>query len=153
MKTIHWGILGALAGVAAVALHLAWPLLYPPLIEVADLDPSCDLHVGPCELRLGDGARVRLAIEPRPITAMTPLNLAVALDGFDTDRVEIDFVGVEMSMGYNRASLAPSGPGVFDGQAILPVCVLARMEWEARVLIQTSEGVRAAPFRFAIMRD
>lgn len=144
---------GTLLAVAAVAIHQVWPLLHPTLIATAPLDPGCDLRQGPCRLAFDDGATVRLGIEPRSIPAATPLDLSVAITGLDTHAVEIDFVGVDMNMGYNRAALTLESPGLYRGSGVLPVCVSARMHWEARVLIHTPEGIRAAPFRFAIDRE
>ncbi|WP_296807576.1 hypothetical protein [Thiocapsa sp.] len=149
-----WAIAGVLlAAVVAVALYKAWPLLNPTLSEVAPLDPSCDLRSGPCEARFGGGESVRFAIEPRSIPVVTPLRLVVQTAGFDVRAVEVDFAGVDMNMGYNRAGLEAVGPGLYEGQGTLPVCVRARMEWEARVLIHTADGISAAPFRFETRRD
>ncbi len=142
-----------LVAVVAVALHKAGPMLNPTLAEVAPLDPSCDLRAGPCDARFANGGVVRLAIEPRSIPVVTPLRLAVETTGLDVRAVEIDFAGVDMNMGYNRAALEPVAAGVYRGQGTLPVCVRARMDWEARVLIHTGEGTLAAPFRFTTVRN
>ncbi|WP_233490291.1 hypothetical protein [Thiocapsa marina] len=149
-----WVIAGLLlVGVVAVAVYKAWPLLNPTLVEVAPLDPSCDLRAGPCDARLAGGGRVRFGIEPRSIPVVTPLRLAVETTGLNVRAVEVDFAGVDMNMGYNRTALASVGPGVYEGQGTLPVCVRARMDWEARVLVHTPEGILAAPFRFETRRD
>jgi hypothetical protein len=149
-----WVIAGLLlVAVVAVAVYKAWPLLHPTLAEVAPLDPSCDLRAGPCDARFAGGGSVRFAIEPRSIPVVTPLRLVVQTTDFDVRAVEVDFAGVDMNMGYNRAALVPVGPGLYEGQGTLPVCVRARMEWEARVLVHTSDGISAAPFRFETRRD
>jgi hypothetical protein len=62
--------------------------------------------------------------------------------------VQVDFVGVDMDMGYNRPSLTEAGPGIYRGEGMLPICVRDRMAWEARLLIGTPAGLLAAPFRF-----
>ncbi|WP_373508689.1 hypothetical protein [Thiocapsa sp.] len=142
-----------LVAVVTVAIHKAWPLLNPTLVEVAPLDASCDLRAGPCDARFANGGVVRFAIEPQSIPVVTPLRLAVETTGLDVRAVEIDFAGVDMNMGYNRAALEPVAPGVYRGQGTLPVCVRARMDWEARVLIHAVEGILAAPFRFTTVRD
>jgi hypothetical protein len=141
------------AGLVAVALYTAWPLLHPTLLEVAAPDPDCDLRAGACEVRFDDGRGVRLGIEPRTFQAMTPLRLTVTTEGLEAHAVEVDFVGVEMNMGYNRVGLARVSADQYAGEGMLPVCVLARMDWEARVLIHTAAGILAAPFRFATYRD
>jgi hypothetical protein len=72
----------------------------------------------------------------------------VRTEGVDPDRVEVDFAGVDMNMGFNRVALKPVGQGTFAGTGMLPVCVRARMTWEARVLLHTDAGLLAASFRF-----
>jgi hypothetical protein len=149
-----WAVAGLLlVAVVAVALYKAWPLLNPTLVEVAPLDPGCDLRAGPCAARFAGGGSVRFAIEPQSIPVVTPLRLVVEATGLDVRAVEGDFAGVDMNMGYNRAALESAGPGVYEGQGTLPVCVRARMDWEARVLVHTAEGILAAPFRFETRRD
>lgn len=154
ITALLWALAGLLlVAVVAVALHKAWPLLNPTLAEVAPLDPSCDLRAGPCNARFAGGGVVRFAIEPQSIPVVTPLRLAVEATGLDVRAVEIDFAGVDMNMGYNRVALEPVAPGVYRGHGTLPICVRARMDWEARVLIHTGEGILAAPFRFTTVRD
>lgn len=135
----------------AVSL-IAWiklrPLLHPELAAVAPLDPTCDLRAAPCAVTFSDGAQVNFEISPRHIPAVKELALAVRAVGLDADRVEVDFAGVDMNMGFNRVSLERSGPGEFSGSGMLPVCVRARMTWEAKVLLHTEAGLMAAPFRF-----
>jgi len=53
-----------------------------------------------------------------------------------------------MEMGYNRPKLNAIDKINFKGQAILPVCVRSKMDWEARVLLKTDKGTIMAPFRF-----
>ncbi|AFL73201.1 hypothetical protein [Thiocystis violascens] len=148
-----WGVLGLLlAGVVAVAVQKVWPILYPPLLQVTEPDPDCDLRAGPCTARFPDGRAVSFAITPPAIPIATPLRLVVEASGFATTAVEVDFVGVDMNMGFNRVTLREVRSGRYEGQGMLPVCARARMIWEARVLLHTPEGILAAPFRFATER-
>ncbi|MFD2111357.1 hypothetical protein [Thiorhodococcus fuscus] len=125
-----------------------WPLLHPSLSAVATPEMPCDLHAGPCRAVFSDGGRVTFAIEPASIPVMTPLTLDVAIEGVSASEIEVDFVGVDMNMGFNRVSLTPLGEGRYQGRKLLPVCVRASMTWEARVLLHTAQGIMAAPFRF-----
>jgi hypothetical protein len=79
---------------------------------------------------------------------MRPLHLEVVVEGAEASDVELDFRGVDMNMGLNRARLHGESDGVFEGEGMLPVCASGRMLWEARVLLQTERGLVAAPFRF-----
>ena len=145
-----WVGLGAALGLGAilVIVQAVWPVLYPPVSRFAPLDPRCDLRSGACEARLGDDGRVRFGIEPQTIPTAAPLRLDVELSGLEAETVEVDFVGVEMYMGFNRVALESLGEGRYAGHGMIPVCTSERMTWEARVLIHTSDGLLAAPFRF-----
>jgi hypothetical protein len=144
-----WVILGLLfAALVALAVHKAWPLLYPEVVATAPLDPACDLRSGPCTARFPGGLEVRFAIEPRALPTLTPLRLAADLTGIDVRSVEVDFAGTDMNMGYNRVPLRETQQSRYEGEGMLPVCVRKRMGWEAKVLLHTPAGILVAPFRF-----
>ena len=63
-------------------------------------------------------------------------------------RVLVDFTGVDMNMGFNRVELQPQGDSGFAGEGMLPVCVRMRMQWQARVLMETERGLVSADYRF-----
>lgn len=133
---------------AAVGAKL-WLGNPPPLpIVSAPLNTSCDLHAGPCSSVVPGGGKIELSIEPRPIPLLRPLNLVVKTQGLEAHRVEIDFIGVDMNMGFNRPELKREKDNRFAGQATLPVCITGRMEWQATVLVTSDNITAAAPFRF-----
>ncbi len=150
-----WLLVGLLAvGIAVVAPARLRALLNPPIVERAPPAAGCDLLRGPCAAVFADGAQVRLDVRPRGIPVVHPLRIEVEIAGMNATRgVALDLAGVDMDMGYNRFDLAPgAGEDRWIGQAMLPVCVRARMTWEARVLVYTDAGVRSAPFRFDAVR-
>jgi hypothetical protein len=168
---ILWAIAGSLAvAVIAVAAFKAWPLLYPDISERAPLNADCDLIAGPCRVRFASGGEVVLDILPRGIPAVHPLTITASLIGLPApQRVEIDFAGVDMDMGFNRTALQPASVGSsgaevssdregvrqdmqWSGTGMLPVCVRQRMTWEARVLLHYPQRLLAAPFRFDTLR-
>lgn len=116
-------------------------------------DPGCDLHAGACALALPSGGRVTLLISPAAIPPMTPLTLEARVEDSGLDARWIDFVGVDMDMGFNRADLTPAEGGRFVGSGMIPVCVRNRMFWEARVLLSDGGDWVAAPFRFEVVRQ
>ena len=143
------------AAVVGVAVHKAWPVLFPSIAERAPLSPSCDLRGGACTARFPGGGSVRLDLRPRGIPTAKPLDADVRLADLPTpERVELDFAGVDMDMGYNRVTLTPArgDPTHYTGSAMLPVCVRERMLWEARILLHLPDGTLAAPFRFPTTR-
>jgi hypothetical protein len=153
---LPWVLVAALVvAIIAVILIKSWPSLYPTVSDWAPLNGDCDLRLEPCRVRFDTGAEVELDIQPRGIPAVQPLELRVTLIGtaLRPQQVEVDFVGVEMAMGFNRATLrAETAPGVWSGQGMLPVCVRDQMTWEARVLLHEQDRLLAAPFRFVSRR-
>jgi hypothetical protein len=139
----------------AVSVYKAWPLLYPQTAERARLNPDCNLRKAPCSVRFQSGGSVVLDIQPRGIPVLRPLQIQVELDALPTpQRVELDFAGFDMDMGYNRVVLnAGSDTGSYSGSGMLPICVRDRMTWEARVLVYLPDGILAAPFRFETYRS
>jgi hypothetical protein len=149
-----WFILTALIFVLMIVMvYRAWPILFPA--EVLSIEPSanCDLHQRPCEARLPDGGKLRFSITPREIPLIEPLDLRVELEGTEASRVEVDFAGLNMFMGYNRVHLSADDPGTYAGIGRLPVCVQQRMTWEARVLVYTDTGLIAVPHRFVTVKS
>lgn len=110
-------------------------------------DPACDLRQGSCTSRL-QGGKVTFGIEPRTLPVLKPLALSVSVEGVKTRRIEANFNGVDMNMGLNHAELPAAGDGKFSGTITIPVCVRNSMEWEAKVLLHTPDGIIAVPYRF-----
>jgi hypothetical protein len=78
------------------------------------------------------------------------LELQASFSGSNVRKVEVDFAGTEMRMGYNRSPLErqSGSDNRFAGQASLPVCITGGMEWEVTVLVDTGKALVAVPFRF-----
>ena len=138
-------ILLALAVLGVVGYKLA--PLFNPKTDVALPISSCDPGKQACVATLPDGGQLEFSIEPRPVPALKPLKLQVTLKGSEARRIEVDFAGTDMKMGYNRPALEGEH-GRYIGQAHLPVCITGKMEWEATVLVETSKALVAIPFRF-----
>jgi len=144
-----WTIVAVL--VLAILLVLSYKfntLLTPTITASATLDASCDLRKGACTSDLPTGGKVRFSIAPQTIPILHPLQLNVETQGIAVSNVSVDFIGIGMDMGYNRPKLSAVDKTHFLGKAILPVCVRSKMEWEARVLLQTENGLIMAPFHF-----
>lgn len=145
-------ILLGLAGVGIVGYQLA-PLLDPKTDLALPLS-SCDLGRQTCVVTLPEGGQLEFSIEPRPIPALKELRLQAVLSGSAARKVDVDFAGTTMKMGYNRPTLerqTESGDR-FTGRASLPVCLTGTMEWDATVLLDTGKAVIAVPFRFVTGR-
>jgi len=128
--------------------YKAAPLLSPKA-DIALALSSCDLNQRSCAAALPDGGQLEFSIEPRPVPSLKPLQLRATVTGSEVRRVEVDFAGSEMKMGYNRPQLAsePGDKQRFSGQASLPVCITGSMQWDVTVLVDTGKALVAVPFR------
>ncbi len=125
------------------------PLLMPKADVTVTPEVGCDLHQTPCRAVLPSGGHLTLSLSPRPIPVVQPIEMTVSVEGISPDRVQIDFAGVDMAMGFNRSTLKAAGTGQFIGPTTLPVCVTGRMTWQATVLLETGSQRMAVPFRFS----
>ncbi len=126
--------------------------LNPP--QAVELEPDgCDLQKKACRRSLPGGGEMVFEIQPRPIPLVTPLKLRVEVKGVPVRRVEVDFTGLNMNMGYNRPRLKEVAPGRFEAEGYLPVCIRQRMEWQAKVLLYLPGKVVAVPYRFDTIRE
>jgi len=124
------------------------PLLLPKADVTITPEVGCDLHKTSCSVTLPSGGRLALSLTPRPIPVAQPIEMVVSIEGMSPDKVQIDFAGVDMAMGFNRPTLNATGSGQFSGPTTLPVCVTGRMTWQATVLLETGKQRVAVPFRF-----
>jgi len=149
-----WIIPVVLLIAGAVLGGIAWyfrDYFKPPPAQVLSRD-DCDLHQGPCHRSLPGGGEVLFSIEPRSIPLTKPLKLSVEVKGARADKVEVDFSGVTMNMGYNRPLLNKVADGRFEGEGLLPVCIRQRMDWEAKVILRTDRGSFIIPWRFETVK-
>lgn len=124
------------------------PMLLPKADITVQPDPVCNLQREACSVALPSGGNVTLTMGTRPVPLVKPFEVQVAISGFSPARVEVDFSGIEMNMGYNRPELAARGTGSYAAEVTLPVCITGSMDWQATVLIETGSERVAIPYRF-----
>lgn len=149
-KKILMDVIGMelIALVVVVGYKLS-PMLLPKADVTVFPEPGCNLQKQNCAVNLPSGGKVELSLGARAVPLVKPFGVAVAVNGLAVDRVEVDFVGVDMNMGYNRPELAKRGDGQFVGEATLPVCISGHMDWQATLLIETGNQRIAVPYRFS----
>ncbi len=143
-------ILLALAAIAAIG-YLYSPLLLPKSDISVRPDPACDLNREACRARLPDGGEVELSLSPHPIPVARPIKIQVQVSGptaATVDRMEVDFAGTTMNMGYNRATLSPLGNGRFTGETSIPLCITGHMTWQGTLIATTDRQHITVPFEF-----
>lgn len=115
--------------------------------------PACDLGASPCAGVLAGGGTVRVELAPRPLATMKELAVRVDLgaDAPPDARVSVSFSMPGMAMGENRSRLARTGPGRFEGKAVLVRCPSGRREWTAEVEVAPpGAAARSARFPLAV---
>lgn len=142
-------LVGALLATAVVGHRLS-PMLLPKADVMGEAEPGCDLQRSACPATLPQGGRLELSITPRPIAFLQPLRVEVNITGAPPGKVEVDFAGAIMNMGYNRSKLVTTGAGHHAGEASLPVCVSGSMTWVATVMFETDRQRIAVPYRFGV---
>jgi hypothetical protein len=144
---VDLAIVLVLAAIAVVGYKVS-PLLLPKSDLTLAPAAACDLHRQSCRAELPGGGAIELSITPHPIPVVRPLRVEATVSGLVARKVEIDFAGVSMNMGYNRVTLQPADAGRYVGDATLPVCVTGRMEWLVTLLVETDQQRIAVPFHF-----
>jgi hypothetical protein len=148
-----WPVLFFILLMAAAVLSYQFRDYFEPkVIASLQYDPTCNLRQSACRLTLPDGGEVEFSITPDTIPVLQPVQFHVAVSGTNVSAVEVDLVGTNMNMGYNRPALKSKGNNTFSGETVIPVCVRNRMDWEARVLLHTPRGIVMAPFRFYTLK-
>ena len=139
-------------GLLGLAGFVFAPRFLPQTDETAIPDTACDLNLRACVARLLDGTSIEFKLTPRPIPLLKPIQVEAHVEGLAAEKVEIDFAGADMNMGFNRVTLAAISPGRFVGEATLPICVTGRMMWQATVIVASGRRRIAASFRFEAPR-
>jgi hypothetical protein len=144
---IDIAIIVALALIAVVGYKYS-PLLLPKADLTLTPTEGCDLNQQTCHTDMPGGGRIELAIAPHPVPVIQPLQVTATIVGATPNKVELDFQGVVMEMGFNRLTLLPAGNGRYTGATTIPVCVTGRMLWRATLMLETDRQRIAVPFLF-----
>ncbi|MGE0080543.1 MAG: hypothetical protein AB7U81_04540 [Thiohalomonadaceae bacterium] len=139
---------GLVVALVMVIGYKAWPLVFAPEDVQILPEPGCDLQRARCVATLPDG-KIDLEFLTRPIPLARPFRVALATSGIAPSRVELDFAGVEMNMGENRAVLRAVGGGQYAADITLPVCITGPMKWRATVILHARNRRLSIPYEFS----
>jgi len=151
-KTV-WTLLALLTLISLIGLSYqlkskAFPL---PILTIP-ASPKCDLRNGMCTAHLPKEGEVSFVITPQNIPLLQPLTLEVLTKGINASTVEVDIMGLEMDMGYNRTTLNAETNHHFKGKTTIPICIRNKMNWQANVLLQTNQGLISVIFHFETLK-
>ncbi|MCU7958422.1 MAG: hypothetical protein KZQ58_00120, partial [gamma proteobacterium symbiont of Bathyaustriella thionipta] len=144
MKTTYFMILLLMAAIAA-----GWWLSGQQsagsrsLLWQGRMDTQCQLDKQSCSLQAPQG-RIRMQIVPRPIAVMQPLQIKIETDIGKIKNIRVEISGLNMDMGTLPFLLSRQSGQTYQGKAMLPVCSNQRMHWQARVYMETAEGLLLA---------
>ena len=138
-------IILALATIAVGGYKLV-PLLLPTADMTIEPAPSCNLHKQTCHAEVPGGGHVELSITPHPISVARPLQVSATISDIVASKVEVDFAGAAMNMGFNRKILTAESATRYIGETMLPVCISGRMAWRVTLLVETDRQRIAVPF-------
>lgn len=108
---------------------------------------ACDLHTQSCEVTLKDGSLLSLDIEPKTIPLMKPLHFKVT-SSIDLPSIEIKLFATNMNMGLHTIKLSQTSKGIYEGEGMLPTCVMGNMIWQANVIFNETTQSQGAIFTF-----
>lgn len=108
---------------------------------------ACDLHTQGCEVTLKDNSLLSLDIEPKTIPLMKPLHFKVTSNN-DLPSIEIKLFATNMNMGFHTVTLKQTAKGIYEGEGMLPTCVMGNMIWQANVILNETSKSQGAIFTF-----
>lgn len=108
---------------------------------------ACDLHTQSCEVTLKDNSLLSLDIEPKTIPLMKPLHFKVTSNS-DLPSIEIKLFATNMNMGFHTVTLKQTAKGIYEGEGMLPTCVMGNMIWQANVILNETSKSQGAIFTF-----
>jgi len=117
-------------------------------VEMAPVNVDCDLQQTSCTTQFLNGANVTFTFSPSPVKPAEYFIMEVKTDYPEVKSVQVDFHSVTMNMGFYRPELQQQSAGLYQGKGILSACTVDKMYWEATVMLETNEGIFAAPFQF-----
>lgn len=105
---------------------------------------DCNLNQNACHVTLSDGNILDFEINPKPIPLMKPLTFRVKTSHYNTPFIEIKLFATNMNMGFHTFKLYQKNDGIYEGEGMLPTCVVGDMIWQANIIInQTSKSIGA----------
>ena len=110
-------------------------------------DALCDLHESSCDAILKDKTTLRFEINPKEIPLMKPLHFKVT-SSIDIPKIDLKIFATNMNMGFHSFELKKTSQGVYEGDGMLPTCIVGNMMWQANVIVNQIHQSQGAIFTF-----
>lgn len=125
-----------------------------PAASETETAPPCDIQLGPCIMRTGDGMTIEFDIQPKPVAAMSESTFVVIVtrNGMPiTDAsVNLDLSMPHMFMGKNQPILKHIKDGRYEGKGFITRCASGRKTWQADVAVGPDGKTPVATFVFEV---
>ena len=138
--------------VTAVALVV---ILALPAVFAAETPQHCDIQIGSCIARIGDGTVIEFDVQPKPVMVMTESAFVVIVIKNGTPipdaSVHLDLSMPHMFMGKNQPVLKQVKDGRYEGTGVITRCASGKKTWQADVFTIGADGKTAvAAFVFEV---
>jgi hypothetical protein len=114
----------------------------------------CDIQVGPCLMKTGDGIKVEFDVHPKPVKTMTENTFMVTLsrDGLPLKgaSIKLDLSMPHMYMGKNQPVLRHVRDGRYEGKGVITRCASGSSTWQADIMIESAGTTVDAAFVFEV---
>lgn len=109
---------------------------------------NCNLHEKSCEVVLPSQESLSFEISPKPIPLMKPLVFSVKTTDTTLNTIELTLFATNMNMGLHSIKLLHKGDGLYQGEGMLPTCVVGNMNWQANIILNKPSHSEGATFYF-----
>jgi len=118
---------------------------------------DCKLHLRPCSgtISLHKDVEVVFEMTPKNPSSIEPILLRAEFTDAEPDRVQIQFEGKDMYMGFlqfelqqEESSSVKQNSTIFTGKGSLSVCIRNMIQWVAILRVELDDIIYELPFEF-----
>ena len=109
---------------------------------------ECDLQKQTCSALLENNTSLSFDISPKPILPAKPLHFKVHAPTISLPEIELKIFATNMNMGLHTFKLLPTQNGWYEGDGILPTCMVGDMIWQVNVIFNSSDKSLGSIFYF-----
>lgn len=120
-------------------------------ITMIDSAP-CNLHKEDCTVTVPKLGEAIFKLNPKPINMNKSLKMEVETKFDDDVDVWVDFLGIEMEMGFNRTKLKAIDQN-YRAEGFLPTCTQKEMTWKTTLLIKKGEDTFGYEYKFITKQE
>ena len=109
---------------------------------------ECNPNIERCDAMLIDNTHLSLDIEPKPVPLMKTIRFRVTIEDPSLPFVEATLFATNMNMGLHTFKLLSKGNGLYEGEGMLPTCIVGNMIWQTNIVLNKPAKSIGATFFF-----